>query len=100
VEVDVDRAKLKEANLSSMTVRFVVMLGGKAEEQRSLILRPTDTSNVSKVTLYYDPDTPVAYEVTSFDASGKGARGGLQVLTEPYLPITPPGQPSAQAGNR
>jgi len=90
VEVDVDRSRLKDAGVSSMTVRFVCMLAGKAEEQRSLILRPTDTSSVSKVTLYYDPDTPVAYEVTSFDTSGKPTRGGLQVLQESYLPLQPP----------
>jgi hypothetical protein len=73
------------------------MLAGKAEEQRSLILRPTDTSSVSKVTLYYDPDTPVAYEVTSFDTSGKGVRGGLQVLQESYLPLSPPTKASVEA---
>ena len=97
VEVDCDRSRLKDANLSSMTVRFVAMLGGKAEEQRSLVLRPSDASSVSKVTLYYDPDTPVAYEVTSYDASGKATRGGLQVLNESYLPLSPPMKASTEA---
>jgi hypothetical protein len=100
VEVDVDRTKLKEANVTSMTVRFVAMLGGKAEEQRSLVLRPGDASSVSKVTLYYDPNTPVAYEVTSYDASGKGTRGGLQVLNESYLPLSPPMKPSVEANKQ
>ena len=88
--MDADRALFKEAKVTSATIRFVVLLGGKAEEQRSLVLRPGDTANSSKVTLYYDRDAPVAYEVTWFDSTGMGKRGGMQVLTGDYLPLIPP----------
>lgn len=90
VEVDADRVKFRDAKVTSATVRFVVMLGGKPEEQRSIVLRPVDTDNSSKVTLYYDRDAPVAYEVTWYDSNGTGKRGGLQVLTNDYLPLNPP----------
>ena len=90
VEVDADRALFKDAKVTSATVRFVVMLGGRAEEQRSLVLRPADTASSSRVTLYYDTNAPVAYEVTWYGPTGTGNRGGMQVLTGDYLPLTPP----------
>ncbi len=90
VEVDADRSQFKAASVASATVRFVVLLGGKAEGQRSLILRPADTGNSSKVTLYCDRDAPVAYEVTWYKSNGTEKRGGMQVLTGDYLLLNPP----------
>lgn len=91
VEVDADRMLFKEARKVSATVRFVVMVAGRAQEQRSLTLRANDATSTAKVTLYHDPDTPVGYEVAWYDSNGNKKSLGLNVLTtDDYLLLVPP----------
>lgn len=91
VEVDADRALFKEAKKVSATVRFAVQVAGKPVQQRSITLRANDATSTAKVTLYHDPDTPVAYEVVWYDSNGNKKSLGLSVLTtDNYLLLVPP----------
>jgi len=58
VSIDADRNYFKEAGIRSATVRFFVILNGKAQPQRNLVLRADDAESSSQVALYHDIGEP------------------------------------------
>jgi hypothetical protein len=92
IEIDADRALFKDGNISSATVRFVVLLAGKPQNQKNVILRGNDAQSTQKVTLYHDPNQTVGYQITWYDKKGKELRGDVHELTDNYLLLVPPAQ--------
>lgn len=90
VEVDADRSLYKDAKQISATVRFLVMLAGKPQVQKTIMLRANDATSTSKVTLYYDPNQPVAYQVTWYDSKGRELKKDVTEITDDYLLLIPP----------
>jgi hypothetical protein len=92
IEIDADRALFKDGNISSATVRFVVLLAGKPQNQKNVILRGNDAQSTQKITLYHDPNQTVGYQITWYDKKGKELRGDVHELTDNYLLLVPPAQ--------
>jgi hypothetical protein len=90
IEIDADRVQFKESGFTSATVRFVVMIAGKAQNQKNVILRSNDATAITKVTLYHDIDQTVGYQIIWYDKKGKEKRGELVELTDNYLLLVPP----------
>ena len=92
IEIDADRSLFKENNMTSATVRFVVMLAGKPQNQKNVILRSNDALSSQKVTLYHDPNQTVGYQISWYDKKGKEIKGDVHELTDNYLLLVPPAQ--------
>lgn len=87
VAVEVDPSAFADStSRSTVTVKFFVVLGGKPVLQRTLILRAKDPGNLHEVTLFHDPDEPVAYQVTRFTPLGE-KRAPLTELKDDFLMI-------------
>lgn len=90
--IDADRTQMQESGIHSATVRFFVILDGKPQLQRTLILKSTDAESTEDIALYHDPGEPVAYQVTWY---GKDLDNGKMKeqeaeLTDEYLFLLPP----------
>lgn len=91
IDIDADRTSFKDSDVRSATVRFFVILNGKATPQNTIILRDSDTENTQKTTLYYDADEPLAYQVTWYGKNGKYAEE-IKELKEDYLFLMTPNE--------
>lgn len=90
IEIDADRSLFKESKIASATVRFVVMLAGKPQVQKTVTLRANDAVSTAKITLYHDPNQTVGYQVTWYDSKGKETKGDLREVTDNYMLLVPP----------
>jgi hypothetical protein len=90
VEIEADRQTFAQHGVNTAVVEFASTLAGKPRIQRKATLRAVDTTPSSKVSLYLDPKTPIAYRVSWH--SGAGANEGkLDLLESDYLFVVPPG---------
>ncbi len=94
VEIEADRQLFKDRGMSTAVVEFAVVQGGKPKLERKAVLRAADASPTSRVALYVDKDTPVAYRVSWHSAAGS-REGSLQLLESDYVFVTPPAPGSA-----
>jgi hypothetical protein len=90
VEVDADRTAFKDAKILTATVRFLAIVGGKPQIQKTITLRAGDPTSTSKVTLFHDVNQPVAYQITWYDNKGKASDSELKEITDNYLLLIPP----------
>lgn len=87
VTLEVDQSAFSDtSSVSTVIVKFLVVLGGKPLVQRTMKLRPKDPSNMQDVTLFHDPGETVAYQVTRFTPQGE-IRGPLKELKDDFLMI-------------
>ena len=91
VEVDVDHSLLQESGISSIHIRFLVVLNGKPSVSRNLLVRDSDPENLYKISLYYDDREPLAYQVTWYAVNGK-VESPMAELKSDYLFLLPPNQ--------
>lgn len=89
VEIDADRQFFKEGDYRSATIRFFVILSGKAQPQKTVVLRAEDAVSTLKTALYHDKNEPVAYQVTWYSAAGKKEMPAEE-LKDDYLFLIPP----------
>lgn len=92
LEIDVDRATLRDAKIKTVTVRLFAVLNGKPIVQKELILRAEDAANVSKVALYHDFGKTTAYQVKWYPVSGDAIDGLVTEIKDYYIYLTPPKQ--------
>jgi hypothetical protein len=89
VSLEVDPSAFSDTAIAStVIVKFLVVLGGKPTVQRTLKLRAKDPSNIQDVTLFHDPDQPVAYQVTQYTPLGE-KRGAIKELKDDFIMIGP-----------
>jgi hypothetical protein len=91
VSIDADRGYFKNAGIRSATVRFFVILNGKAQAQKNIILRADDTESTSQLALYHDKGEPAIYQVTWYTKDKTKKMDPVQ-LTDDYLFLVPPEQ--------
>lgn len=89
IEIDADRDAFKASGIRTVTVRFLVILNSKAEAQKTVILRDSDTENTEKIALYHDEDEPLAYQVTWYAKQGKYVEQ-IKELREDYVFLMTP----------
>jgi len=89
IEIDADRDYFKETDIKSASIRFFVILGGKAMAQKSLTLRQDDAVNTNTLSLFYDEKEPIVYQVSWYAKSGE-FQDELKVLDGAYLFLVPP----------
>lgn len=89
IDIDTDKASFKDSDIRTATVRFFVILNGKAVSQRTIILRDSDTENTNKTALYHDDEEPIAYQVTWYGKHGRYAEE-IKELKEDYLFLMTP----------
>ncbi|MGI9543437.1 MAG: hypothetical protein ACR2MX_09270, partial [Cyclobacteriaceae bacterium] len=89
LEVDADRALFKEKGAHSVHVKLLTILGGRPMVLRNLLLREDDVENIDKVSLYYDENEPLAYQITWYSTQGKVEKP-IEVLSGDYLFLMPP----------
>ncbi|MGI9543898.1 MAG: hypothetical protein ACR2MX_11600, partial [Cyclobacteriaceae bacterium] len=87
--VDADRVLFNENGAHSVHVKLLTILGGKPLVLRNLLLRGDDAENIDKVSLYYDENEPLAYQVTWYATQGKVEKP-IEVLSGDYLFLVPP----------
>ncbi|MFZ2899983.1 MAG: hypothetical protein WA004_15255 [Saprospiraceae bacterium] len=91
VEIDADRTLFKGLEMKSAVIRFFTVLNGKAQVQRTIVLRDTDSQSTQKVALYSDPGQPVAYQVKWYPVrSSQPIEGDVIELEDTYLNLIPP----------
>ncbi|NOT33912.1 MAG: hypothetical protein HOP12_07055 [Candidatus Eisenbacteria bacterium] len=96
IEIEADRQQFAQQGLSTAVVEFASTLAGKPRLQRKATLRATDTAPTSKVSLYLDPKSPLAYRVSWHSAKGDHL-GRLGLVESDYLFIVPPSSDSLRA---
>ncbi len=89
VEIEADRQLFKDRGMSTAVVEFATIQAGKPKLEKKATLRASDAASTTKVSLYADKDSPVAYRVSWHSPTGS-REGGLQVLDSDYLFVTPP----------
>lgn len=97
VEIEADRSLFSDKGVATAVVEFATILGGKQRLLKKATLRASDTAPTTKLALYSDKDTPVAYKVTWHAKSGS-KEGKLDILESDYLYLTPPESGAATAG--
>ncbi len=91
IEIDADRAALKEAGYKSATIQFFTVLNGRPQIQKTLILRADDPTNTNKAALYYDSGKPLAYQINWYPLhSSKAVEGPVEEVTDQFLYLVPP----------
>ena len=95
VEIEADRSLFTDKGIATAAVEFATVLAGKPRVMRKVTLRAADTTPVTKLALYHDKNTQIAYKVTWYSKSG-AKEGKLELLDSDYLYLTPP-EPSAAA---
>lgn len=100
VELEVDPAAYEESGAKTVQIKFYVVLNGKAQVQRSVLMKASDAENIKKVALYYDEDRsgnpePCYYQVVWFGSQFEEGKKVTQPLVvgdskEEYLFITAP----------
>jgi hypothetical protein len=89
IEVDADRKLFIDRGVATAVLEFATYLGGKQRLQRKATLRAADAASTSRVAVYHDRETPVAFRVSWHSTSGSRA-GALDLLESDYLFLTPP----------
>lgn len=89
LEIDADRKLIKEQGYASATIRFMTVLAGKAQVQKTLIIRADDAENISKIALYHDANEPIAYQISWYAPSGV-TKENLKELQGDYIALFPP----------
>ena len=89
VEIEADRSLFADKGIATAVVEFATSLAGKPRLMKKTTLRAADTTPVTKVALYHDKDSPIAYKVTWYSKNGS-KEGKLEVLDTDYLFLTPP----------
>lgn len=98
VEIEADKQQIAARGLGTAIVEFATIQAGKPKLERKATLRGTDASPTTKVALYVDKDTPVAYRVSWHSATGS-REGRLEVLSSDFVYVTlPEGAPAAATG--
>jgi len=97
VEIEADRALFVERGIATAVVEFGTFLGGRAQSMKKVTLRATDTDPTSKLALYMDKGSDVAYKVTWHSKNGS-SEGILEVLDSDYVYLTPPERLGSAAG--
>ncbi|MBK8556247.1 MAG: hypothetical protein IPL65_10995 [Lewinellaceae bacterium] len=91
IEIDADREMFKEAGMKSATIRFFSVLNGKAQVQRTVVLRQSDAISSQKVALYCDPKQLTAYQINWYPAkSSQPIEGEVIEITDNFLYLVPP----------
>jgi hypothetical protein len=89
IEIDADRDYFREAGIKSATVRFFAFLGEKPDLQKSLTLRVDDPVNTNTISIFFDENEPIAYQVNWYGRMGE-YQDDLKVLEGSYLFLVPP----------
>ncbi|MEZ4824907.1 MAG: hypothetical protein R3C61_01235 [Bacteroidia bacterium] len=89
LEIDADRQLFKDAEVRSAQIRFMTILGGKAQVHKTVILRTDDAESTARVSLYHDPGEPIAYQITWYSTKGI-LNQKTQVLEGEYMFVLPP----------
>lgn len=89
VEIEADRQQFTAQGVSTGVVEFAILQAGKPQLQRKATLRATDAAPTSRVALYVDRDSPIAYRVSWHSARG-AKEDKLSVLESDYLLLSPP----------
>jgi hypothetical protein len=89
IEVDPSIFADSVSTTATVAIKFMVMLGGKPMIQRTLKLRANDPTNIHEITLFHDPDQPVAYQITKFTPRGE-KRGVVIPLIDDFIMIGSP----------
>ncbi|MGE5178784.1 MAG: hypothetical protein ACM3PF_06820 [Bacteroidota bacterium] len=96
VEIEADRSLFTDKGIATAAVEFATVLAGKPRLMKKVTLRAADTTPVTKLALYHDKNTQIAYKVTWYSKSG-AKEGKLELLDSDYLYLTPPEPPAATA---
>ncbi|HEX7077919.1 MAG TPA: hypothetical protein VF363_05825 [Candidatus Eisenbacteria bacterium] len=97
VEIEADRSLFGERGVATAVVEFATILAGKPRLLKKATLRATDTTPTTKLALYLDKGSDVAYRVTWYAKDGTH-QGKLEVLDSDYLYLTPPERGGVAAG--
>ena len=89
VEIESDRQGFTAQGVSTGVVEFAILQAGKPKLERKATLRAADASPTSRVALYVDRDSPIAYRVSWHSASGSHEEK-LSLLESDYLFLLPP----------
>ncbi|MEK7255068.1 MAG: hypothetical protein AAB316_10005, partial [Bacteroidota bacterium] len=89
VEIDADRKLFEEGGARSASIRFFVIMGGKAQPQKTVVLRSTDTENSVRTSLYHDPGEPIVYQITWYYDDGTKQLDPKELKSD-YLFLVPP----------
>ena len=89
VEIDTDRSLFEEAGIRSVRIRFASILVGKPQNQKTIVLRPNDSSETQKIAIYHDHNQPIVYQVSWYSNKGR-IEEKLQRLEDGYLYLIPP----------
>lgn len=96
VEIEADRQLFTANGMSTAIVEFAILQAGKPKLERKATLRAADASPTTKVALYVDRDSPIAYRVSWHSANGSREQK-LEVLESDYLFLIPPRAETAGA---
>ena len=89
VDIESDRQQFGSHGVSTGVVEFAIVQAGKPKLERKATLRASDAAPSSRVALYIDRDSPVAYRVSWHSATGNREEK-LALLDSDYLFLTPP----------
>lgn len=89
LEIDADRQMFKDAEIRSAQIRFMTILGGKAQVHKTVILRTDDAESTNRISLYHDPGEPIAYQISWYSTKGI-LNQKTQVLEGEYMFVLPP----------
>ncbi|MDX2249412.1 MAG: hypothetical protein SF052_21695 [Bacteroidia bacterium] len=89
LEIDADRQMFKDADIRSAQIRFMTILGGKAQVHKTVILRTDDAESTNRISLYHDPNEPIAYQISWYSTKGI-LNQKTQVLEGEYMFVLPP----------
>ncbi|MEZ4776207.1 MAG: hypothetical protein R3D00_23740 [Bacteroidia bacterium] len=89
LEIDADRQLFKDADIRSAQIRFMTILGGKAQVHKTVILRTDDSESTNRISLYHDPGEPIAYQISWYSTKGI-LNQKTQVLEGEYMFVLPP----------
>ncbi len=89
LEIDTDRSLFEAAGIRSVRIRFASILVGKPQNQKTVVLRPGDSSDTKEIAIYHDDNKPIVYQVTWYSNKGK-IEENLQKLEDGYLYLIPP----------
>lgn len=90
IEIDGDREQFLSDSISSVNISFASVLGGEKKVVKNIVLRATDQSATSKISLYHDIDAPVVYQDTWYNKRRGQYKANLSLLGTSYLFMQPP----------
>jgi len=89
VEIEADRQGFAGQGVNTGVVEFAILQAGRPKLERKATLRAADAVPTSRVALYVDRDSPIAYRV-SWHSANRSQEDKLAVLESDYLFLTPP----------